>query len=87
MISASQFPDSFRTDIYWLSTRGSLLGMLPCLGSGKRSFFSISLPPKIPSKCLENKSEILEKEYEGGMYVYFDDGTGGICCIRLKDII
>ena len=47
--------------------------MLPCLGYGNHCLFSAHLPNK--------------GEYEGGIHIYFYDGEGAICCIRLNDVM
>ena len=82
LVCTSQFPDYLRMDLYWLSPVGTLLGLLPCLGPDHRSFFSVTLSPLSSNMDLPNT----DKE-PGGTYVYFDDGLGGICCIRLQDVI
>lgn len=78
IVCASQFADSFRSNLYLLSNTGILLGVLPCLGLPPYSFYSSSLPARLSSN-----NEVLD---DGGIHVYFHDGVGGICCIRLKDI-
>ena len=91
MVSVTQFPNQFREDIYWLSEVGKLLGMLPFLGKGPRSFVSATLEPRcsqpqttptspLPKAVEENRQ--LEDDDGGGLYVFFNDGLGGICCIR-----
>lgn len=84
MVCATQFPDSFRMDVYWLSLTGSLLGILPCLGQLPHSFFSLSLPP-----CLshDDSSDGSQELHPGGVHVFFDDGLGGICCLRPQDVL
>lgn len=77
IVVASQFSDRFRSDLYWLSSGGLLKGMLPCLGYGNHCIFSTHL----------SKKETETKMYEGGTYVYFHDGHGGICCIRINDVL
>lgn len=88
MLSVTQFPDQFREEVYWLSESGELLGMLPCLGAGPRSFLSATLNPRPSSgsvaahyQTMEEK-DLEEEEDSGGHYVFFNDGQGGICCIR-----
>ena len=90
MLSVTQFPDQFREEVYWLSESGELLGMLPCLGAGPRSFLSATLNPRPSSgsvaatshyQTMEEKG-LEEEEDSGGHYVFFNDGQGGICCIR-----
>ena len=78
MASVTQFPNRFREDVYWLSESGKLLGMLPCLGEGPRSFVSATLDA---NPALQENGEFQEDD-GGGLYVFFSDGHGGICCIR-----
>lgn len=91
MLSVTQFPDQFREEVYWVSESGELLGMLPCLGAGPRSFLSATLNPRPSSgsmaatsqyRAMEEKDLEEEEEDSGGHYVFFNDGQGGICCIR-----
>lgn len=79
----SQFPDSFRMELYLLSLNGSLLGILPCLGHAPHSFFSVSLPPSRADPLDKESEEV----YPGGVHVYFNDGLGGICCLRPQDVL
>ena len=51
MVSVTQFPDSFREELYWLSESGLLLGMLPCLGAGPHSFLYATLAARPPPPC------------------------------------
>lgn len=86
LVSCSQFPDSFREDLYWLSSEGRLQGMLPCLKGHSHSFFSTVLPSRtVPSADAER--EPIESVENGGLHVYFDDGHGGICCIKPHHVI
>ena len=89
MLSVTQFPDQFREEVYWLTESGELLGMLPCLGAGPRSFLSATLNPRPSSGSVAATSHYqtmeargLEEEDNGGLYVFFNDGQGGICCVR-----
>ena len=75
MLSVTHFPDLFREEIYWLSEMGRLLGVLPCVGSSPRSFYSATLQPRVVS------DDQVEEE-SGGLYVFFSDGHGGIACLR-----
>lgn len=79
----SQFPDSFRMELYLLSFDGSLLGILPSLGKGYHSFFSVALPPCYADPLDKESEEV----YAGGVHVYFNDGLGGICCLRPQDVL
>ena len=83
LVSCSQFPDSFREDLYWLSREGQLQGMLPCLKGCSHSFFSTVLPPQ----TTDTKREPAGDEETGGLHVYFDDGHGGICCLKPHNVI
>ena len=93
LVSCSQFPDSFREDLYWLSSEGQLLGMLPFLKGCSHSFFSTVLPPRsVPARttladATQSEREPAGDEENGGLHVYFDDGHGGICCLKPHDVI
>ena len=89
IVCTSQFPDCLRMDIYWLSPVGTLLGVLPCLGPDYRSFFSVTLSPQYQRRgpLSTNMDSTNDDKEPGGTYVYFDDGLGGIFCIRLQDVI
>ena len=63
-------------------TSGKLRGMLPCLGPGRHSFLSVTLPPPPPSSQREEEEGEGEDE-EGGQCLFFNDGQGGVCCIQL----
>ena len=71
-MASSVFHDRQREDVYWLSKEGKLLGVIPCLGAGPRSFCSKFLD--VPSQNGEDHS---------GVYVFFNDGYGGIGSVRL----
>ena len=91
--SVTQFPDHFREEIYWLSESGQLLGVLPSVGQGPHGFFSATLSPKSSSSLHKTSVEATSKDgaagYDddndddsAGLYVYFNDGMGGIVCLR-----
>ena len=61
-------------------TAGKLLGMLPCLGAGPRSFTSATLPPH--GSRGEGGWEGEGEGGSGGLYVFFSDGQGGVCCVQ-----
>lgn len=71
-MASSVFPDRQREDVYWLSREGKLIGVIPCLGAGPRSFCSKFLD--VPSENTQDHS---------GVYVFFNDGYGGIASVRL----
>ena len=88
----TQFPDHFREEIYWLSESGQLLGVLPSVGMGPHGFFSATLGPK-SSSLLHKRSgaailkddantDYCDDDDSGGLYVFFNDGMGGIVCLR-----
>ncbi len=88
IVTASQFPDVLRADLYWLSTKGTLLGMLPCIGINPHSLFSVFLPPRERKTQSESLSvRDAGGHDDGGVRVFFEDGVGGICCLRLKDAL
>ncbi|XP_070553713.1 uncharacterized protein [Ptychodera flava] len=62
---------NYRDHLYWYSTRGELRGVLPFLGKGPHSLYSVYLSGD------ENQAET------EGWYLYFTDGHGAICCIKL----
>ncbi|XP_065916020.1 uncharacterized protein [Dysidea avara] len=72
LVASSVFHDRQREDVYWLSREGKLLGVIPCLGGGPRSFCSKFLD--VPSENGEDHS---------GVYAFFNDGYGGIGSVRL----
>ena len=64
---------------------GKLLGMLPCLGPGPHSFTSATLEPRASTQLggMAGSSCAEDEEDDGsGLYVFFSDGQGGVCCIR-----
>ncbi|XP_065914709.1 uncharacterized protein [Dysidea avara] len=73
LVASSVFHDRQREDVYWLSREGKLLGVIPCLGAGPRSFCSKFLD--VPSENGEDLS---------GVYAFFNDGYGGIGSVRLS---
>ena len=81
MVSVTQCFDHFREEIYWLSESGQLLGVLPAVGRGPRGFFSVTLDKSSkPSSSSVSGGD--EDGDDGGLYVFFDDGMGGIACLR-----
>lgn len=78
IISTSNFVDHFREELYWLSVNGQLQGILPCLGMGPRSFFSVTLP----LGC-KGGSNIKDGKDEHAHFLYFNDGQGAITCVHL----
>lgn len=78
--------------MYWLSESGKLLGVLPSVGKGPHGFFSATLGPKSSSSLHQGRVDATLKDdasYDddddddsGGLYVFFNDGMGGIVCIR-----
>ena len=90
-MSVTQFPDHFREEIYWLSESGQLLGVLPSMGKGPHGFFSATLDPKSSSSLHKRSGGAILKDDAstgdcnddgGGLYVFFNDGMGGIVCLR-----
>ena len=87
----TQFPDNFREEVYWLSESGKLLGVLPSVGKGPHGFFSATLGPRSSSSLHKQRVDITLKEDancddnddvdSGGLYVFFNDGMGGIVCL------
>ena len=86
----TQFPDHFREEIYWLSESGQLLGVLPSVGKGPHGFFSATLSPKSSSSLYKRNGAATslkddascDDDDSGGLYVFFNDGMGGIVCLR-----
>jgi hypothetical protein len=75
--------------VYWLSESGKLLGVLPSVGKGPHGFFSATLGPKSSSSLHKGRVDTTFKddascddEDSGGLYVFFNDGMGGIVCLR-----
>ena len=96
MVSVTHFLDHFREEVYWLTVTGRLQGILPCLGVGPRSFFSVTLDYKQISTGTvqgggvmgEDVTPVIGEENEcgeGGLFVYLNDGQGAIACVRLSD--
>ena len=71
-MASSLFHDRQREDVYWLSREGKLVGVIPCLGAGPRSFCTKYLD--VP---LENGEDC------SGVYAFFNDGYGVIGSVRL----
>ena len=90
MVSVTQFPDHFREEVYWLSESGQLLGVLPALGKGPHGFFSATLSSRpslpvghaTPTAGLGAVTPTEDDSDDGGLYVFFSDGMGGIVCLR-----
>ena len=87
----TQFPDNFREEVYWLSESGKLLGVLPSVGKGPHGFFSATLGPKSSSSLRQGRVDTSRAtdascddggDDSGGLYVFFNDGMGGIVCVR-----
>ena len=86
----TQFPDNFREEVYWLSESGKLLGVLPSMGIGPHGFFSIILSPRslslhhgrVDAAALKDETSCDGYDDSGGLYVFFNDGMGGIVCLR-----
>ena len=85
-MSVTHFPDHFREEIYWLSEFGQLLGVLPALGKGPRGFLSATLDKSSKSSrqttCSVASGVDDDDDDDGGLYVFFNDGMGGIACLR-----
>ena len=80
IVNTTNFVDHFREELYWITVRGQLEGVLPCLGVGPRSFLSITL-----SGRGETPVDLEEVEYRQGLYLYFNNGQGAIACVQLGD--
>ena len=89
-MSVTQFPDHFREEVYWLSESGQLLGVLPSVGKGPHGFFSATLGPKSSNSLHKRNGAATflkddagcDNDDSGGLYVFFNDGMGGIVCLR-----
>lgn len=92
-MSVTQFPDHFREEIYWLSESGQLLGVLPTVGKGPHGFFSTVLdksklspsrttPQPVAGEMQKGCGDDDDVDDDGGLYVFFNDGMGGIACLR-----
>ena len=82
--------------MYWLSESGKLLGVLPSVGKGPHGFFSATLGPKSSSSLYQGRVDAShatvlkddascddgDDDDSGGLYVFFNDGMGGIVCVR-----
>ena len=64
-----------REHLFWFSEQGDLKGYLPLLGDGPHSFCTAYL----------HRDETNTSEFEEGLYVFFADGHGAICSVRLYD--
>ena len=91
-MSVTQFPDHFREEIYWLSESGQLLGILPAVGKGPHGFFSTVLdksklstthtaPQPVVGEMQKDQKDCGDDD-DRGLYVFFNDGMGGIACLR-----
>lgn len=88
-MSVTQFPDHFREEVYWFSELGQLLGVLPSVGKGSHGFFSANLPAKSSSSLHKTSGATIlrddascQDDDSEGLYVFFNDGMGGIVCLR-----
>ena len=87
-MSVTQFPDHFREEVYWLSESGQLLGVLPAVGKGPHGFFSAILAnsksssSSVVSPSVAGVVQEEDADGDGGLYVFFNDGMGGIACLR-----
>ncbi|XP_070553711.1 uncharacterized protein [Ptychodera flava] len=74
VVATLNHPDDkpYRDHLYWYSTRGELRGVLPFLGKGPHSLYSVYLSGD------ENQAET------EGWYLYFTDGHGAICAAKLS---
>ena len=82
----------FRDEICWISNSGQLLRVLPVVGKGPHGFFSVFLQnPRKPksssdhsrsAQVLEDKKITKCDDDGSGLYVFFNDGMGGISCLR-----
>ena len=60
------------------------------MGKGPHGFFSATLGPKSSNSLYSNAGAILRDDTDedgdyddtGGLYVFFNDGMGGIVCLR-----
>ena len=70
-----------RQDLHWLDNNGDLRGYLPLLGDGPHSFCSacFSRPPNKESIKTASSSD----QFKEGLHVFFADGHGAICSVRL----
>lgn len=81
LVSASIFRNKdgpYRENLYHFDHRGQLLGVLPSLGRGPRSMFSVFLPGDLDLSA-KHSGRIGQK----GWHVYMRDGHDGIICVFL----
>lgn len=81
LVSASIFRNKdgpYRENLYHFDHRGQLLGILPSLGRGPRSMFSVFLPGDLDLSA-KHSGRIGQK----GWHVYMRDGHDGIICVFL----
>ncbi|XP_038064617.1 uncharacterized protein LOC119735008 [Patiria miniata] len=79
VVSATIFSDEtqayYRENLYWFDMAGNIIATHPFIGRGRHEFLPVYLRgPKDDGKA-DNKDKDL--------YLYFADGLGALCCIKL----
>ena len=76
----------YRENLYWFDGNGNIRGIHPFLGPGPHGLYAVHLQEPITKSknALELSIEergLLTKQW----YLYFTDGLGAICCIKLNE--
>ena len=76
IVVSSLVRDQTREEMYWLTTDGRLCGIVPCLGHEPHSFLALTQT---------DSGELMPHEggEEADILLYFNDGQGAICCVKL----
>ncbi|XP_071805483.1 uncharacterized protein [Asterias amurensis] len=92
VVTASIFESSklplYRENLYWFDLNGHIRGIHPFLGQGPHGFYAVHLnePNNMNAGRVEQVSVGKGADGDRGVwYLYFTDGLGGICCIKLHE--
>ena len=83
VVSATVFKSKtdsyYRENLYWFDTSGDLIAIHPFIGGGHHGF----LPVYLKDPAQEDDDGVKGGDREGTWHLYFADGLGALCCIKL----